>query len=261
MSQNCHTYDSLRKPGKTLAIIPARGGSKGIRNKNIRDLCGAPLIAYSIAAALQTPSISRVIVSTDDKDIAETALHWGAEVPYLRPAHLATDSADLNMVVADLINSLRRDDGDSVNRVCVMLPTQPFRTVRTLNYLCEQLASGQGSIVTGTPIPVGKTTFMVPNHKGGMTPLMDAGAPYHMYSDSQNYFKSSGYFYGRNWGHEYENPCVHHLDNPVERHDIDDPVDLDMACRIIHTGLFQPDWELSAVHGNHSNNATALAID
>jgi len=74
-----------------LAIIPARGGSKGIPRKNIRPFAGYPLIAYSIAAAIQAESAIRVIVSTDDQEIAEVARHFGAETPFLRPAELAAD--------------------------------------------------------------------------------------------------------------------------------------------------------------------------
>jgi N-acylneuraminate cytidylyltransferase len=81
---------------EVLALIPARGGSKGIPRKNIRPFAGYPLIAYSIAAALQAEMVTRVIVSTDDQEIAEIALAFGAETPFMRPAELATDrSTDL----------------------------------------------------------------------------------------------------------------------------------------------------------------------
>ena len=76
---------------EVLALIPARGGSKGIPRKNIRPFAGYPLIAYSIAAAIQAESAVRVIVSTDDQEIAEVSRHWGAETPFLRPAELAAD--------------------------------------------------------------------------------------------------------------------------------------------------------------------------
>ena len=76
---------------EVLALIPARGGSKGIPHKNIRPFAGLPLIAYSIAAALQAETVTRVIVSTDDQEIAEVARHFGAETPFLRPAELAAD--------------------------------------------------------------------------------------------------------------------------------------------------------------------------
>ena len=74
-----------------LAIIPARGGSKGIPRKNIRGFAGAPLIAYSIAAGRQAETVTRTLVSTDDEEIAQVARSYGAEVPFLRPAELAQD--------------------------------------------------------------------------------------------------------------------------------------------------------------------------
>jgi len=74
-----------------LALIPARGGSKGIPRKNIRPFAGYPLIAWSIAAAKQSSLVPRVIVSTDDEEIAAVAREWGAETPFLRPAELAQD--------------------------------------------------------------------------------------------------------------------------------------------------------------------------
>jgi len=81
---------------EVLALIPARGGSKGIPRKNIRPFAGYPLIAYSIAAALQADTVTRVIVSTDDQEIAEVAHCFGADTPFLRPEELATDqSTDL----------------------------------------------------------------------------------------------------------------------------------------------------------------------
>jgi CMP-N-acetylneuraminic acid synthetase len=76
---------------EALVIIPARGGSKGIPRKNIRPFAGHPLIAFSIAAALQAKTVRRVIVSTDDEEISEVSRHYGAETPFLRPAELAAD--------------------------------------------------------------------------------------------------------------------------------------------------------------------------
>ena len=75
--------------GKILAIIPARGGSKGIPGKNIKELNGKPLMAYTIEEALKCPEIDRVVVSTDSKEIAQVAEKYGAEVPFMRPAQLA----------------------------------------------------------------------------------------------------------------------------------------------------------------------------
>ena len=82
--------DQKHELEKVLAVIPARGGSKGVARKNVRPICGKPLIAYSIETALASKHlIHRIIVSTDDEEIAEVARHYGAEVPFLRPAELA----------------------------------------------------------------------------------------------------------------------------------------------------------------------------
>src|SRR5512136_2735811 len=84
--------EAMTKP-EVLALIPARGGSKGIPRKNIRPFAGHPLIAYSIAAALQAQEVRRVVVSTDDPEIAEVAQAYGAETPFMRPAGLAADAS------------------------------------------------------------------------------------------------------------------------------------------------------------------------
>lgn len=89
-----------------IALIPARGGSKGLPNKNIKLLNGKPLIAYTIEAALQAKEISRVIVSTDYENIKEVALQYGADIPFLRPDFLATDSSSSLDVFKYTINRL-----------------------------------------------------------------------------------------------------------------------------------------------------------
>lgn len=87
-----------------LAVIPARGGSKRIARKNIREFCGKPIIAWSIEAALESKCFDRVIVSTDDPEIADVARRFGAEVPFLRPAELADDYTGTAAVVRHAID-------------------------------------------------------------------------------------------------------------------------------------------------------------
>lgn len=93
---------------KVLAVIPARGGSKSIPRKNLADVAGRPLIAWAIAAARGARRLDRVVVSTEDEEIAETARRWGAEVPFVRPPELATDTVSLIPVVQ---HALRAMDG------------------------------------------------------------------------------------------------------------------------------------------------------
>lgn len=110
-----------------LAIIPARGGSKGVPRKNIKDLAGKPLIFYTIQAAKESKYINRIIVSTDDEEIAEVALNFGAEVPFLRPEELATDNAKAIDNYIYTIDRLNKMNGDLIDDFIVLQPTSPLR--------------------------------------------------------------------------------------------------------------------------------------
>jgi len=110
-----------------LAVIPARSGSKGLPNKNIRPLSGHPLLAYSIEAALQTPEVSRVICSTDSEDYANIAKKYGAEVPFLRPEEYATDRATDLEVFTDLLRTLKETESYCPELVLNLRPTSPIR--------------------------------------------------------------------------------------------------------------------------------------
>ena len=108
-----------------LCVIPARGGSKRIPRKNIREFCGKPMIAWSIMAAKDSECFDRIIVSTDDPEIAEVALHWGAEVPFLRPLELADDFAGTIPVVAHAVQWFH-DFGHDIKAACCLYATAPF---------------------------------------------------------------------------------------------------------------------------------------
>jgi N-acylneuraminate cytidylyltransferase len=110
-----------------LAIIPARGGSKGIPRKNIRDFSGYPLIAWSIAAAKQSASVTRTIVSTDDEQIASVARAWGAETPFLRPAEFAQDKTTDLPVFQHALQWLAENENYHPDVVIQLRPTSPIR--------------------------------------------------------------------------------------------------------------------------------------
>ena len=110
-----------------LAIIPARGGSKGIPRKNIRNFAGYPLIAWSIAAAKQSELTTRVIVSTDDEEIASVARDWGAETPFLRPAELAQDTSTDLPLFEHALKFLKQAEGCKPDIVIQLRPTSPIR--------------------------------------------------------------------------------------------------------------------------------------
>lgn len=112
---------------EVLAVIPARGGSKGIPRKNIRDFAGYPLIAYSIAAGLQASRVTRVIVSTDDEEIAEVARRFGAEVPFLRPVEFAQDQTLDLPVFQHALGWLAENEDYHPEVVVQLRPTSPIR--------------------------------------------------------------------------------------------------------------------------------------
>ena len=116
-----------------LALITARGGSRSIPKKNIAPLAGKPLIAWTIEAALRSPALSRVIVSTDDTEIAEVAQQWGAEVPFMRPAELARDDSPHIPVVVHAIEWLETHGEMRPEYVLLLQPTSPLRATEDID--------------------------------------------------------------------------------------------------------------------------------
>jgi len=121
---------------KVLAIIPARGGSKGVPRKNIREVAGKPLIAWTILEARKSMYIDRIIVSTDDQEISDVAQQWGCEIPFMRPEHLAQDNTPGIEPVIHAIESLPGYD-----YVVLLQPTSPLRTIEDIDGCIELCAS------------------------------------------------------------------------------------------------------------------------
>jgi CMP-N,N'-diacetyllegionaminic acid synthase len=119
--------NSLVENKNILALIPARGGSTGVPGKNIKPFCGKPLIAYTIEAALQSGVFNRIVVSTDSAEIATIAKEYGAEVPYLRPADLATSNANVADAVVHMLNHLREHDRYEPDHFYLLQATSPLR--------------------------------------------------------------------------------------------------------------------------------------
>lgn len=133
---------------RIVGIIPARGGSKAIPRKNIRLLDGKPLLSYTIEAALKS-EIDRTIVSTEDKKIAAIAKKWGAEVPFLRPKRLATDTASSLSVLLHALRYLEKGERYHPDIVAFLQPTSPFRTHKYIDAgLKMLLASDVDSVVS-----------------------------------------------------------------------------------------------------------------
>jgi len=118
---------------EVLALIPARGGSKSIPRKNIIDFAGHPLISYSIAAGLAAETVSRVIVSTDDEEIAEISRRYGAETPFMRPDEHAGDHTPDLPVFLHALTWLAENEGYEPDIIVQLRPTSPFRRVRHID--------------------------------------------------------------------------------------------------------------------------------
>ncbi|MFH1185129.1 MAG: acylneuraminate cytidylyltransferase [Chloroflexota bacterium] len=124
---------------EVLALIPARGGSKGIPRKNIRSFAGYPLMAYSIAAGLQAQTVGRVVVSTDDEEIAAVGREFGAQVPFLRPAELATDDVADLPAFRHALEWLDKNEGYMPDVVIQLRPTSPIRPPDLIDNAVRQL--------------------------------------------------------------------------------------------------------------------------
>jgi len=125
---------------ETLCLIPARGGSKGIPRKNIKTLSGKPLIAHTIVCAKKSELIGRVVVSTDDEEIAEISKHYGAEVPFLRPPHLAEDLTPDLPVFEHALHYFKEHENYTPDLVMHLRPTGPIRRFETLDSAIRLMA-------------------------------------------------------------------------------------------------------------------------
>ncbi len=155
---------------ETLAIIPARGGSKGIPRKNIRNFAGWPLIAWSIAAAKQARSVTRVIVSTDDEEIAAVARQFGAETPFLRPSELAQDHTTDLPAFAHALKWLAENEKYQPDVVVQLRPTSPIRPRNCVDKAVEILLAHPDADSVRGVVPAGQNP-----HK--MWRLMDENSP------------------------------------------------------------------------------------
>lgn len=133
----------------TLYIIPARGGSKGIPRKNIKELGGKPLIAYSIEVAKELAANSHICLSTDDDEIAEVARSYGLDVPYKRPDHLATDTSGSREVIIDAMDNWQRR-GIKFDKVVLLQPTSPFRTANDVRHCIDLYTHDLDMVVSVT---------------------------------------------------------------------------------------------------------------
>ena len=179
-----------------ICIIPARGGSKRIPRKNIKNFCGKPIISWSIEAALNCKCFSRVIVSTDDDEIAEISKRYGAEVPFKRSESLSDDYTGTLAVIKNAINWLE-ENNEKVDFICCLYPTAPFIEVNYLEEGFKKLIENNASYsisVTSFSYPIQRAFKLTKNERLKMF------FPENMNKRSQDLEKSfhdAGQFY---WG-------------------------------------------------------------
>lgn len=138
---------------RVLGLVPARGGSKGIPRKNIMPLCGKPLLQYTAEAALTSHLLSKVILSTEDEEIADVGRHCGLSVPFLRPLELARDDTPTLPVVEHAVRWME-SHGEHFDAICLLQPTSPMRAPEDIDSCIDLLArSGADSVVTVLPVP------------------------------------------------------------------------------------------------------------
>lgn len=224
-----------------LAVIPARGGSKRIPRKNIKDFCGQPMIAWSIEAAQRSGCFDRIIVSTDDAEIADTARQRGADVPFLRPPELSDDHTGTVPVIAHAIRE-QAASGQPPELVCCIYATAPFlqaidlqRGLQTL----QDTGADYAFSVTSYAFPIQRAVRRLPTGRMGMF------EPQHMGTRSQDleeaYHDAGQFYWGRSSAWLAALPIFSEHAAPVilPRHrvqDIDTPEDW-MRAELMHASL------------------------
>lgn len=152
---------------KILAVIPARGGSKGVSRKNIRDLAGKPLIAWTIEEAKKSKYIDRVILSSEDMEIIEVAKQYGCDVPFVRPIELAQDDT---LGIEPVIHAIEQCPG--YDYVVLLQPTSPLRTVEDIDGCISYMFEKQADFCVSVTEPENSPYWMYTLHDGAMEPLI-----------------------------------------------------------------------------------------
>jgi CMP-N,N'-diacetyllegionaminic acid synthase len=164
---------------KVLAIVPARGGSKGLPRKNILPLGGKPLLAWSVEHGLAAESVDRVVCTTDDVEIAEIARQSGAEVPFIRPSNLAVDEADDSGFTVHAIEWYRDNENWQADIAVILRPTCPTRTPGDIDGAIQLMVDNPGAHSCLSVVSAPKTPYkmLTPLPNGYVVPLLTTDVP------------------------------------------------------------------------------------
>ncbi len=223
---------------KILALIPARGGSKGIKNKNIIDLNGKPLLAYSIEACKKSKYIDDIILSTDSQEIASIGELFGAEVPFLRPSELASDTSKTIDVVIHAINWLKKR-GREYNVLSLIQPTQPLRTENDIDAAIDiYFSNGEKDLVS--VCEVDDNPILIRTIEGDkLKPITNYKSTWRR-QDMPRYYKVNGCIYlnavdrinSETSFNDNELPYIMERSHSI---DIDEYIDLEVAKILLNT--------------------------
>ncbi len=226
---------------KILAIIPARGGSKGLPRKNILELGGIPLIAWTINAVKQSKYIDRYILSSDNEEICEIAKKYGCEVPFIRPSELATDTSDSVSVVMHAIEQV----GLTYDLIVLLQPTSPFRTTAQIDQAIEVFMENKiFSLASVSPLDKSAEWMYRLNVKTNqLENIINAQAPVSRRQDSRPLYYLNGSIYVIDKNHFIahqqfvnENTYAYVIEKEYAL-DIDTLLDFNFAC--FHIGAQQ----------------------
>lgn len=187
-------------PPRVLAVIPARGGSKGLPRKNIRPLWGLPLIAHSVRAATLTPEVTRCVVTTDSAEIADVVRAHGGEAPFLRPTELAADDTPMAPVVRHALEWVEHDEGRPYDAVLLLDPTSPARVPSQLAEAVRRLTTtptldGVISVSEPTFNPVWVGVRPDDTRDGALSRFFEAGTGVTRRQDVGRFLRINGNFY------------------------------------------------------------------
>jgi CMP-N-acetylneuraminic acid synthetase len=183
------------KQGQVLGLILARGGSKGIPRKNIKKLNGKPLVSYTIKAARKSSYLDRIVVSTDDSEIAAVAEHWGAEAPFLRPDKLATDEAASIDAVIHAVNWLKKESSYHPEYTMLLQPTSPLRKTEDIDKAVEKLIKNGGGSLIGLSESDKHPYWMMKIKEGEVVPFSEKKSQYTRRQDLPEVYEINGAIY------------------------------------------------------------------
>lgn len=231
---------------KVLFVVAARGGSKGVPRKNIRLLGGMPLIAYKIVSAQKCYYEHRIIVSTDDEEIANIAKGYGADVPFMRPKELSGDTVSSIDVVLHAMDWITKNDSEKYDYVCLLEPSSPFASYADLNASLKLIEEKQADTLLGMKeVEVSSDFIHALDKHGGLSEFYYTieNMTSIRRQDQKQEYTMNGCMYIARWDYFVKNKQFHSVNSipyimPEERSiEIDTLLDYEIACMFVDKGI------------------------